>query len=138
MKSRRIPVRKFFRDPKSLGYGLSPNGEMISSLRRWKGRLNICVQVGPHGRAKPVTQETEHDIGEYFWKGNGCLIYTQGSHLYRLDLESSKVGDDITPVKNVSIALVADLEGVSEDEILIQLKEGERGIFDVYRLNVRS
>src|SRR5207249_3993209 len=117
---------------------------MISFLKPWNHCLNIFVRTGPHGRTKRVTKETQRDIQDYFWKGNGCLIYEQdsgtnggGFHLYRLDLQTGEAMD-LTPFKNVSTDLVDDLDGISEDEILIQLKRNERRIFDVHRLNVRS
>jgi Tol biopolymer transport system component len=39
-----IPLKDFFKNPKTLGYKISPDGKNLSFLASYKNRLNVFVQ----------------------------------------------------------------------------------------------
>jgi len=135
-----IPVQDFFKNPDSRNYQISPDGTMISCLRPTASRrLNIFVRRLSGGNEKCVTSETDRDISDYFWKGNGHLVYLfdrKGDWNFYLrcaDL-NGHVTPPLTPLGGCAV-LLTDLED-SDDQILIQLVSPGQSVFDVYRLNV--
>lgn len=140
---RKIPLRDFFKNPVSRGYLLSPDGRTISFLQPWESRMNIFVRPISSGEAKRLTSEKERDIQDYFWKGNGHIVYGQDTkgdenfHLKRVDVKSGEL-KDLTPFPKVRADLIDDLEDVSETDVLAQLNKRNPELFDAYRLNVAT
>src|SRR6202008_2754929 len=121
---------------KTWAYGISPNGQMISFLKEWKGHWNIFIQEGPHGRSRRVTSETKDDVGyKYVWKDDRCLIYRVGPSYFWLDPTGKRRAKKIKPFDD----LLDCLQGKSpNDEILVGIERGKKGITDVWRLNIKS
>jgi len=105
----------------------------------------------PHAEAqfdagRRVTSLAERDVPpDYFWKGNHYIVFRKDNHgneqfhFYRVDVTKSDANaeaEDLTPFPNVRSALVDDLEGVSDTDILIALNRRDPHIFDVCRVNV--
>ena len=115
-------------------------------MERRNGRVNVSIRSTATSKSQRLTFEKERDITGCVWKGNDCLVYQQdaggdqGAHFYRLDLRPRPAVMDLTPWKNVTAALLDDLNGVAgaDDEVLIQLMRGKRRLFDVYRVNIRT
>jgi len=139
----KIPVRDFFKNPESRGYLLSPDGKTLSYLAPWESRMNIWIRPTAGGDAKRITSEKDRDIREYFWKGNGFVIYAQDNkgdenfHLFRVDLKTSAI-KDLTPFPKVRADLIDDLEDNSETDILVQHNKRNAELFDAYRINVAT
>jgi dipeptidyl aminopeptidase/acylaminoacyl peptidase len=136
---RRISLRSFFGDFPTRSYQVSPDGRMISFLKKSAGCLNLFVYSGPGSRPKPVTKHSDHDILSYCWKGQ-FLVYEmsaetgQGTHFYRINPRTGRK-KDLTPLKDIYVDLVDDLNGVSDQEILIEIGQGG-SLPDVFRLSV--
>ena len=97
-----IPVRDFFRNPKTSSFQLSPSGEYISYMKPYKNRMNVFVvrkdqlQNGDLsnpseivGEVSQLTFVEERDIAGYFWKGNKTIVYVKdfgGDENYHLFL----------------------------------------------------
>ena len=139
----KIPVRDFFKNPESRGYLLSPDGNTLSYLAPWESRMNIWIRPTAGGEAKRITSEKDRDIREYFWKGNGLVIYAQDNkgdenfHRFRVDLKTSEI-KDLTPFPKVRADLIDDLEDNSETDILVQHNKRNAELFDAYRINVAT
>jgi dipeptidyl aminopeptidase/acylaminoacyl peptidase len=139
----KIPVRDFFKNPESRGYLLSPDGKTLSYLAPWESRMNIWIRPTVGGEAKRITSEKDRDIREYFWKGNGFVIYAQDNkgdenfHLFRVDLKTREI-KDLTPFPKVRADLIDDLEDNSETDILVQHNKRNAELFDAYRINVAT
>ena len=73
--ARLIPLRDFFRNPEQSRFQVSPDGNSISFMRPWYGRMNVFVRPRVGGEAVRVTSETERDVADYFWKGSGRIVY---------------------------------------------------------------
>src|SRR5947207_3152258 len=139
----KIPLRDFFKNPESRGYLLSPDGKTLSYLAPWESRMNIWVRPTTGGDAKRVTSEKDRDIRNYFWKGNGFLVYEQDTkgdenfHMFRVNLKTSEV-KDLTPFPKVRANMIDDLEDVSPTDILIEHNKRNKDLVDAYRLNVAT
>src|SRR5213078_1785133 len=105
--------------------------------------MNIWVRPTAGGDAKRVTSEKDRDIRNYFWKGNGFLVYEQDTkrdenfHMFRVNLKTSEV-KDLTPFPKVRANMIDDLEDVSPTDILIEHNKRNKELFDAYRLNVAT
>ncbi len=139
-RSKKIPLKDFFRKPDRTAYQLSPDGKWIAFLKPYKRRMNVFVQPARGGRAKQLTAETERDIAEFFWKGNDRVIYAkdfngdENFHFFAAQTDGERVRD-LTPFQNVRAMLIDDLEE-SETDMLIALNKRNPELFDAYRLNI--
>jgi dipeptidyl aminopeptidase/acylaminoacyl peptidase len=139
-----IPLEDFFKNPEKAGFRLSPNGEYVSYLAPWKGRLNIHVRKvdEPEDAAKRITSVEDRDLGGYFWESNDTIVYskdTGGDEDYHLFAVNRAGGEarDLTPFPKVKARVVDDLED-RDGEMLISMNKRDPRIFDVFRLKVES
>jgi dipeptidyl aminopeptidase/acylaminoacyl peptidase len=137
----KIPVRDFFKNPDSSNYRLSPDGNTISYLKPWgaPGRRNIFVRPISGGGERCVTREYDRDIADYFWKGNGHLVYLHPSdngkpRVRRVDLKTPPEVIDLTP-SDRGASLINELEE-SDDKIVIELSAADRPVSEVIRLSI--
>ncbi len=142
-----IPVRDFFRNPEIAGYNLSPDGKWIAFVKPYERRMNIHVESREAvlaGGAKPrrLTNETERDIRQYFWKGSDTILYLkdfggdENFHLFAAEREGGKTRD-LTPFVGARVEIV---DAMLEDEqhILITLNDRNPESPDVYRLTIAT
>ncbi len=137
-----IPLRDFFRNPETTGYGLSPSGELIGFLKPVDNRLNIFVQPKAGGEAKQISRVKDRDIRGFFWKGDKYLLYLKdngGDENYHLYVTRSDGLDerDLTPFEGVRAELIDDLEEHPTD-LILGLNKRNKEVFDAYRLDVET
>jgi dipeptidyl aminopeptidase/acylaminoacyl peptidase len=137
-----IPLRDFFKNPRTTGYELSPSGNLIGFLKPVDSRLNIFVQAKSGGDAKQITQVKDRDIRSFFWKGDKYLLFLKDNggdenfHLYVT--QSDGTGQrDLTPFDGVRAEVIDDLEDHPTD-LLVALNQRNKEVFDAYRLNVET
>lgn len=147
-----IPMREFFRNPERGYFRLSAGGTMLGFMEPAVGddgrsrRMNIFVQrlegSRPVGAARQVTRESARDIPNYFWKGDGTLLYTkdtggdENDHVVAVDIASGRI-TDLTPHAGVRASIVDPL--VEDDaHILVMHNRRDARAFDVYRVDVRT
>ena len=142
-KARRIPLRDFFRNPEKTEFRISPDGKYVSYLAPFKNRLNVYVQKAVPGEpAKRVTNITERDIHDYFWKNNDHIIYLKDNkgdenfHLFSVDKDGNN-DKELTPFPGIRVNLVDELED-KDNEMLISMNKRNLQVFDVYRLNIET
>jgi dipeptidyl aminopeptidase/acylaminoacyl peptidase len=139
-----IPRDLLFGNPERTSPNLSPDGTRLAWLAPDTNNvLQVWVKTLGKEDDKIVTADKKRGIRQYFWaKDNRTLLYLQDSdgdenfHIYGVDLASGNVRD-YTPFQGVR-ADVTDLNPDFPDELLLTLNLRDRGLFDVYRLNLRN
>lgn len=137
-----ISVEDFMRNPGSLGYQLSPDGQYIAYAAEWESRLNVFVKkMGDESEPVRVTSTTDRDIAGLFWKDNNMYYLKDNGgdenyHIYSSSFNGAEE-KDLTPYPNVVVLPIDYLKDV-EDEILIMMNKEDATVFDVYKLNVKT
>ncbi len=135
-------VEDFFRTPEKVAFQLSPNGGYLAYLGPYERRQNIFVQKLGEDKAVRITNETERDIGGYFWSSDKRLVYVKDSggdenfRLFAVDRDGAHP-KDLTPFEGVKIQLIDDLEDI-EDELIIGMNKNNPMLFEPYRINIRT
>lgn len=139
---RLIPMEDFSRNPESLGYDLSPDGEHLAFLKPWQNRLNVHVQKIGKEEAKRITSATERDIAGYIWANNERIAYVQDKagdenfRVYAVNLDGSGF-KELTPFEKVRASIIDELENDPE-HMLIDMNKRDARVFDVYRININT
>ena len=148
---RHYPVEDFFRQAERGYYRLSDDGAHIAFMRPVSvdgkpPRMNVFVQqidgATLVGEPRRLTAESARDISTFVWKGSGVILYTKdfgGDENFQVvaaDIQSAK-STDITAAGTVR-ATIADPLPEDPDHILVTHNQRSPGLFDVYRVNVRT
>lgn len=139
---KQYPLKDFFRNPEAAGYQISPDGTKLLFCAPYKNRLNLFVQE--IGKDKPlrITDLTERDPLDFYWKGNDAVLFeidSKGDENTQIFVVSPNGGKpkNLTPFQNVQAAVIDNLEDHPTD-ILVSLNKRNPEIFDLYRLNVKT
>jgi dipeptidyl aminopeptidase/acylaminoacyl peptidase len=139
-----IPREVLFGNPDKVMVKLSPDGKHITYLAPSNGVLNIWLApINNIKNAKPITDDKERGIRNYFWSlNNKHILFMQdykgdeNFRLYSYDLASQKI-KLLSPEKGVkTFVYAASIK--HPDEIIIGLNERRPDYFDCYRLNLVS
>ncbi len=145
------PVKDFFRNPERGFFRLSDDGAMLGfmepvSINGQAPRMNVFVQAlegsTPIGQQRRLTEETERDISQYFWKGSDTVIYEkdfngdENFHVLTVNATTGKL-TDLTPFPGVRASIEDDLHDDPE-HILISHNQRNPEVFDVYRANIHT
>lgn len=139
-----IPRELLFGNPERTSPALSPDGARMAWLAPDTNNvLQVWVQTVGKEDAKIVTADKRRGIRQYLWaEDNRTLLYLQDSdgdenfHVYGVDLPSGNVRD-YTPVQGVR-AMPLDTHPDFPDEVLLMLNLRDRGLFDVFRLSLKT
>ncbi len=135
-----IPMKDFFRNPETVAFGLSPDGQYLAFLKPWQTRLNVHVQKIGEDQVSRITSATERDIAGYFWASNSRIAYVQDKggdenfRLYAVNIDGSEE-KDLTPFEKVRVELIDDLKD-DDEHVLAALNQRDPRFFDAYRINV--
>src|SRR5579862_7210825 len=137
-----IPRQVLFGNPERTGAQVSPDGTRISFLAPKDGVLNVWIApTGDLAKAKPVTNEKDRPIREYYWSQNShYILYVQDKGgtedflLYATNPESGATRN-LTPYEHTRVEIVG-ASITHPAEILIGLNNRDPKWHDVWRLNV--
>ncbi len=141
-----IPLDHFFDNPEIAGAQISPDGEHLSYLKPYKGKLNIHVRRFGSEAERLMTQDTVRPVFGYFWAVDGSkLLYVQDKggnenfHVYAVPLEGEGTPEarDLTPFDGVR-AIIFDVPREMPDRILVGLNRRNPSLFDAYWLNIET
>ena len=136
-----IPRQVLFGNPINASPRISPDGAKLAYLAPSdKGVMNVWVRSLDGGEAKQITQEPARGIKTYFWTADGQgILYLQDTngdenfHVLLTDL-NSRTTRDLTPFRGVrAVNLIP-----RDQEILVGLNIRSRGLFDMYRIDLRT
>ncbi|MGD8868787.1 MAG: S9 family peptidase [Gemmatimonadales bacterium] len=141
-----IPLTEFFDNPEIAGAQISPDGDYLSYLKPYEGKLNLYVRRFDSQDERLMTRDTVRPIMSYQWSVDGDqLLYLQDRggnenfHVYSVPVEGE--GDpqarDLTPFEGVR-AFILDVPRERPGEILVALNRRNPRLFDAYWLDIES
>ncbi len=141
-----IDLAQFFDNPEIAGAQISPDGEWLSYLRPYEGKLNIYVKRFDSDQERLMTTDTVRPVTGYFWTVDSeKLLYIQDKggnenfHIYSVPLagEGTPEARDLTPYDGAR-AVIFDVPRDLPDRILIGLNRRNPSAFDTYWLDLES
>lgn len=139
-----IPRELLNTNPEKTNPELSPDGQRLAYFAPDKAAvLQVWVRTLGRDDDKPVTADASRGIRWFRWAEDGRTLFflqdAQGDenfHLYGVDVATGRVRD-LTPHAGVNASLV-DLSASRPNEALVSLNLRDRGLADVYRLDLRT
>lgn len=141
-----IPLTQFFDNPEIAGAQISPDGEYLSYLKPYEGKLNVHIRRLGSQEERVMTRDTVRPVTGYFWSADGSkLLYMQDQggnenyHIYSVQVEGEgmPVARDLTPFEGVR-AIVFDVPRDRPSEILMAMNRRTPSLFDAYWLNIET
>jgi dipeptidyl aminopeptidase/acylaminoacyl peptidase len=139
-----IERTKLFGNPVKANGRISPDGKWLSWTAPRDGVLNVWVApVDNPDAAKPLTNERERPVREYFWSPDSTqimFIQDKGGDenflLYGVDVASGKQ-TTLTPFTKTRVEIVGASQR-HKDRILVGLNNRDPKWHDVYSLNLKT
>ncbi|MDP9386719.1 MAG: S9 family peptidase [Actinomycetota bacterium] len=138
-----IPRQVLFGNPERILPRVSPDGRRLAWVAPAAGVLNVWVAEVGSDEARPVTDDRERGIRQYFWAHDGRhLLYLQDQggdenwRLHAVDLEEGGVRD-LTPFEGVQ-AQVVEVSKHHPGTVLVGLNKDNPQLHDVYRLELTT
>ncbi|MGI8684560.1 MAG: S9 family peptidase [Acidimicrobiales bacterium] len=138
-----IPREVLFGNPERIAPRISPDGRKLAWVAPVDGVLNVWVGEVGSDDAKPVTEDRDRGIRQYFWAQDGRhLLYLKDEggdenwRLHAVDLLSGSIRD-LTPFDGVQ-AQVIEVSRHHPDHVLVGLNKDNEQLHDVYRLELAS
>jgi dipeptidyl aminopeptidase/acylaminoacyl peptidase len=141
-----IAIGDFFDNPEIAGGQISPDGEWLSYLKPYEGKLNIYVKRFGSDEERLMTMDTVRPVTGYFWAVDSeKLLYVQDKggnenfHIYSVPLEGEGTPEarDLTPFEGAR-AMIFDVPRELPNKILIGLNRRNPSAFDTYWLDIES
>jgi dipeptidyl aminopeptidase/acylaminoacyl peptidase len=138
-----IPREVLFGNPERTSPSLSPDGSMMAYLAPVDGVLNVWLGSTRDGDYRPVTEDRERGIRNYFWGHDGRhLLYLQDAggdenwRLYATDV-TTRATRELTPYESVQVQIVGHDKRFPHEMLLGMNREDPRR-HDVYQLDLRT
>jgi len=138
-----IPREVLFGNPEHIAPLISPDGHKLAWVAPVDGVLNVWVGDVGSDDAKPVTEDRDRGIRQYFWAHDGRhLLYLKDEggdenwRLHAVDLVSGSIRD-LTPFDGVQ-AQVVEVSRHHPEHVLVGLNKDNEQLHDVYRLELAS
>ncbi|MGD8699552.1 MAG: S9 family peptidase [Gemmatimonadales bacterium] len=141
-----IDLAQFFDNPEIAGAQISPDGQWLSYLKPYEGKLNIYVKRFDSDQERLMTTDTVRPVRGYFWTVDSQkLLYVQDKggnenfHIYSVPLagEGTPEARDLTPYEGVR-AVIFDVPREMPDKILVGLNRRNPSAFDAFWLDLES
>ncbi|PSJ37125.1 S9 family peptidase [Allosphingosinicella deserti] len=139
-----IPREKIFGNPSRIAGRLSPDGKWLSWIAPRDGVLNIHVApVSDPAAAKPLTNERQRPIRQYFWSPDSrqiLFINDKGGDenflLYGVDVVSG-AQRTLTPFEKTRVQVLGTSNAV-KDRILVGINNRDPRWHDVHSLDLAT
>jgi len=142
----------FFGDPEITTARISPDGKYIAFLKPLNGTRNIWVKgtEEPFSAAKPITNDTNRPIREYFWSRDGKYVLFVQDHLgdenfnvYAVNPADAKDAASVPAARNLTDAkgaraVIFDVPKTDPDVIYIGLNDRDKAWHDLYKFKISS
>ncbi|MCG8467115.1 MAG: S9 family peptidase [Gemmatimonadetes bacterium] len=141
-----IPVSSFFDNPEIAGAQISPDGEWLSYLKAYEGKLNVFAKRIGSDEEIQLTDDTERPVTGYFWAIDASkILYVQDKggnenfHIYAVPVDGTATPEarDLTPYDGVRAQIFA-VPTDAPDRILVGLNRRNPQVFDAYWLDLES
>jgi dipeptidyl aminopeptidase/acylaminoacyl peptidase len=142
-----IPIEQFFDNPEIAGAQISPDGQWLSYLKPYEGKLNVFIRHIGSDMERQMTADTIRPVRGYFWAvGGDRLLYVQDKggnenfHVYSVPVdEGTGVPEarDLTPFEGAR-AVIFDVPRETPNKILIGLNNRNPQAFDGHWLNIET
>lgn len=135
-----LSLEAFFKNPVASSVTISPNGQWLASLQPTGGRMNAAIREINGKDWKTITNVTDRDIANLFWKSDDTLLFIkdfggdENFHVFSVNIKTSET-KDLTPFKGARANILDDLEGSSDTDIIVGINKRDAKVFDVYRIN---
>jgi dipeptidyl aminopeptidase/acylaminoacyl peptidase len=140
--AKQIPIEGFFSAPSKTSFSISPDGQYISYLQPYNGRLNVFIQTVDGKKVTQVTKETDRNISNYFWANNDELLYfidrtgNENIQLHVVDKDGANSRELLAEDK-ARFRFINPVR-ILNNEVLISLNKRDSTVFDAYRLNITN
>ncbi len=139
-----IPRTVLFGNPERTRPTISPDGKHLAWLAPDdKNVLQVWVVEVGKTDPKQVTADKRRGIRQYLWaEDDRTLLYLQdadgdeNNHVFGVDLQTGNVRD-YTPFQGVR-AVPVQVSPKAKDRVLVALNLRDRGLFDVYAVDLRN
>ncbi len=143
----------FFGDPEISGGQISPDGQMISFLKVYRGKRNIWVKKfdEPFAQARPLTADTLRPISGYFWTDDSRFVLfvqdkggDENYHVYAVNpREAAQKATGVPPARNLTNrdgvrALIYHVSEKNPDLMWVGLNDRDASWHDLYRLRIST
>jgi dipeptidyl aminopeptidase/acylaminoacyl peptidase len=141
-----IPLTHFFDNPEISGAQISPDGQWLSFLKPYQGRMNIHVRPVGGGADRLMTTDTVRPISGYRWSiDSSQLLYVQDRggdenfHIYAVPLAGTGTPEarNLTPFPGVR-AFIYAVPRELPDRILVGLNRRDAAVHDAYWLDLAT
>lgn len=135
-----LSLEAFFKNPVASSVTISPNGQWLAALQPNNGRMNAAIREINGKDWKTITNVTDRDIANLFWKSDDTLLFIkdfggdENFHVFSVNIKTSET-KDLTPFKGARANILDDLEGSSDTDIIVGINKRDAKVFDVYRIN---
>ncbi len=141
-----IPVSSFFDNPEIAGAQISPDGEWLSYLKAYQGKLNVFAKrIGTDDEIQ-LTADTERPVTGYFWSIDASkILYVQDKggnenfHIYALPVDGTPTPEatNLTPHDGARAQIFAVPEE-TPDRIFVGMNQRNPQLMDGYWLDLDS
>lgn len=141
-----IPVEQFFDNPQITGAQISPDGEWLSYLKAYEGKLNVFIRRIASDEEIRMTADTVRPVTAYFWAADATkILYVQDTggnenfhvHAVPVDGTATPEARDLTPFEGVRAAIMA-VPDETPDRILVGLNRRNPQVFDAFWLALET
>lgn len=138
-----IPLELLLGDPVKANPQISPDGTRLAYLAPLEGVLNVWIQDLGKTEARPLTQDQDRGIRDYFWAHDRRhLLYLQDKNgnenwrLYAVDTATGEV-KDLTPFEGTQVGMLA-LDKHFPNDVMVTMNKENPQFHDAYRIDLET
>lgn len=141
-----IPRHLLFGNPEKTSPQISPDGKKLAYLAPdANGVLNVWVRdlTEKDQADRLITSDKKRGVRSFYWQlDNQHILYAQDLdgdenwHIYQTAIDTKET-KNLTPFEGCQAGII-DYDPRFPNEMLVQTNQRDKGLFDVYRLNLKT